>query len=509
MASPLIGIGTSPWKWGGINHKGATLFPEQVDKYIEKEIQKGATIGPFECIPFKTCPVAISPISTRPKRECKDRRVILDCSWPIGASLNDGIDKDVYLGKPFKLKYPTIDMLSRRIYQLSRENPKEDILLFKEDLDRAFRQLRGDPISVPLMGSHWRGGYYFDLVAVMGCRIAPYICQKTTNMLVYIHKEMGFHAFNYVDDFIGSEYRSRIYQAHKSFVNLLRDTGFQRSEKKSVPPTQVIEFVGNLVNTVDFTMGVTAACREEVLRELESWRTRVTCTRTQLESLIGKLQFMSNCIKPGRLFVSRLLNQLKGMQRNKWYHVTDEMRRDIKWWYLFLPDFQGCSIMWLIDVFQVDGEFAVNSCLKGAGGVRGDQYFKLKYPRWFLGKHDYKITHLELWAIIIAMRIWGEQVTGKVFRVKMDNEAVAQIVNSGRSQDLLLQKLLRELLWWTSKYECKIKSVHLSGQVNCMPDLLSRWHEGRAIADEFWSRGGESMCECRVRPEYLQFTHEW
>ena len=29
--------------------------------------------------------------------------------------------------------------------------------------------------------------YYFDLVMVMECRIAPYICQRTTNMISYIY----------------------------------------------------------------------------------------------------------------------------------------------------------------------------------------------------------------------------------------------------------------------------------------------------------------------------------
>ena len=52
-----------PLELGGINHKGATEFPEHVDAYIQKEITLGATIGPFENIPFSG-PVAISPIST-------------------------------------------------------------------------------------------------------------------------------------------------------------------------------------------------------------------------------------------------------------------------------------------------------------------------------------------------------------------------------------------------------------------------------------------------------------
>ena len=87
-----------PLKLGGINHKGATMYPEQIDKYLEKEKSLGGTIGPFEAIPF-VGPVAVSPLSTRPKKDADTRRVIMDCSWPIGSSLNDGLSKDNYLGE--------------------------------------------------------------------------------------------------------------------------------------------------------------------------------------------------------------------------------------------------------------------------------------------------------------------------------------------------------------------------------------------------------------------------
>ena len=100
-----------PLEMGGRNHKGATMFEADIDKYIANEIKCGATLGPFEKIPFKG-EVALSPLSSRPKRDSNKRRIILDCSWPIGCSLNDGISKDYYLGEPVTLKYPTVDSLA-------------------------------------------------------------------------------------------------------------------------------------------------------------------------------------------------------------------------------------------------------------------------------------------------------------------------------------------------------------------------------------------------------------
>ena len=57
----------------------------------------GVVISPFDAIPFKSG-VAISPLSLRPKGS-DDRRIIMDCSWPIGSLLNYSIDTDSHMGQ--------------------------------------------------------------------------------------------------------------------------------------------------------------------------------------------------------------------------------------------------------------------------------------------------------------------------------------------------------------------------------------------------------------------------
>ena len=329
-----------PLEMGGINHKGATQYESDIDEYIQWEIQAGVTIGPFDCLPFKSA-VGVSPLSSRAKKDSDKRQIILDCSWPIGTSLNDGMDKNKYLGQLCELKYPTIDSVTRKIFDMSRKEQAEKIFLYKEDLNAAFQQLFADPISVPLLGYRWRGLYYFDLVMVMGCRIAPYICQRTTNMITYLQKEMEYFLINYVDDFLGIEYESKVWEAHAAFIRLLDSLKIGRLVKKSVPPLQTVEFIGNLVDAESMTIGVTPGRKIEVLKELEAWKQKKSCTRRQLESLIGKLQFMSNCIKPGRLFISRLLNFMKGLKRDKYYYLDEEIRKDIKWWYCFSQAFKA------------------------------------------------------------------------------------------------------------------------------------------------------------------------
>ena len=109
-----------------------------------------------------------------------------------------------------------------------------------------------------------------------------------------------------------------------------------------------------------------------------------------------------------------------------------------------------------MDCAKVDEYLAVDACLDGAGGVSGQSYYRLRFPKK-IKKCNYTIVHLEMWAVIIAVRLWGSELFGKIVTIKSDNEAVARIVNTGRSYDLRLQKQLRELnvVVSTLQYEAK------------------------------------------------------
>jgi len=80
------------------NHKGATKFPEDINKYLKKESTYKAIVGPFKSNPFIE-PMAISPINSVPKKDSLERRVIVDMSFPENNSVNNGISKDQYLGE--------------------------------------------------------------------------------------------------------------------------------------------------------------------------------------------------------------------------------------------------------------------------------------------------------------------------------------------------------------------------------------------------------------------------
>ena len=104
--------------------------------------------------------------------------------------------------------------------------------------------------------------------------------------------------------------------------------------------------------------------------------------------------------------------------------------------------------MWLLDTVVIHQEMAMDMCMQAAGGVCSNEIFKTKFPAWIHKDKSHKIhiAHLELWSVIIAVKLWGEKLKGKIVRIRTDNESVANVINSGRANDIMLQKQLRELL---------------------------------------------------------------
>ena len=53
--------------------------------------------------------------------------------------------------------------------------------------------------------------------------------------------------YNYIDDFMSLDFEERSWSAYNVMDNLLRDIGVCEAEGKSVAPTQIIEFLGGVI----------------------------------------------------------------------------------------------------------------------------------------------------------------------------------------------------------------------------------------------------------------------
>ena len=185
----------SPLQWEGQNHKSAIDYPDDIEIYLAEERSFNAIVGPFKNHP---CPNGhISPFMSREKPQSNNRRVMIDLSWPLGQSVNSGINKTSYLGTDFTLVLPTVDHITDRLKLLGR-----GAHIYKLDISQAFRHIKVDPLDYNLLGLQWRH-VYVDTCIPFGSRHGSQIFQRLSDVVHYMMRRMGHSVINYVNDYVG------------------------------------------------------------------------------------------------------------------------------------------------------------------------------------------------------------------------------------------------------------------------------------------------------------------
>ena len=461
------------------NHKGAREYPAEVKSYLDSEISQGTVLGPFKCNPFET-KLFLSPLNTVPKHDTNERRIILDLSFPKGRAVNDFISKDKYLQEKVDLVYPKVDDL---VDLVKLKGP--GCYLFKKDLKKGFRQVFIDPGEYSRVGFKFKGNLYFDTVLSMGLRSSAHIFQRVTNAVTYMMFKVGIAVLNYLDDLAGAETPERACVAYSIFDSVLKTAGFVESPQKACPPSTKMVFVGVLFDTEKMSLEITQDRLLEIQELVAAWLVKETTSLKELQSLLGKLSFVSSCVRPGRVFVQRLLAFLRSIysQTHARVEIPHYILDDLKWWHTYLPYFNGVSMMTLKNC-QPDVEFATDSCLTGCGGVSGQEYFHAEFPAFIQDLHLH-INALELLTIVIALRIWGHKFKGKCLLVHCDNMASCWVLNRGSTRCSFMQTCLREICFLAAVGEYEVKARHIEGVQNRLPDMLSRWNLDAKYSKEF------------------------
>ena len=281
------------------NH--SSEFASAVEDYLHTECQEGALLGPFESPPHTK--FTWSPLMTRPKGE--GRRVILDLSFG-SYSVNKNTDTSTYDGLPFKLTLPNLESILPQLEQLD-----QDAFLFKVDVTRAFRNVRIDPADAVHLGMRWKGRYFLHKNLAFGAIHGTAIFQRITDLVRFLMAKRGFKVHNYIDDIYGVCHRDQVDEAFQALKDILTNIRLPLNHNKVFSPCRKLDIMGICVDVKSCTFSIAPKKMAEIVRECISMFLLDTFTKRELQSLLGKLLYVSRCVSQSRRFLNRMLATLR------------------------------------------------------------------------------------------------------------------------------------------------------------------------------------------------------
>lgn len=456
------------------NLKSVDQFSDVVYSKIFKEISDGRIAGPFSSPPFEN--FRISPLGIVPKKEKNSFRLIHHLSFPTGQSFNDQIDTNLS-----SVTYASYEDALSKLRYLGK-----GALMAKADIKSAFRLLPINPECFNSLGFFFDKKFYFDKCLPVGCSLSCFYFESFSSFLEWVVSVQSDSQFllHYLDDFLFLGLANSLDCTFllDTFFRICSDFGIPLAQEKTAWPSTCLEFLGITIDSelMEFRLP------EEKINKLSALlliiiRKKKVCLK-EMQSLLGLLAFASRIMPIGKVFSRKLYVSISGL-KSPFSHVriTHDMREDLLVWLQFLTHFNGKSV-WQ-EEFILDKDFFLFTDAAGSCGFAAiwQAHWCADHwnPKWQQKGLLKNIVLLELFPIIVALKIWGHYFKNKRILIRTDNKGVMYAINCLTSKSPPVIVLLCYLIFKCLHLNIWLKAIHVSGKDNDLADSLSRFQMDR------------------------------
>ena len=451
----------------------AQQHPEVIDDYLRKEITASNILGPFSSLSAPM--VHINRFGVIPKKHQPGKwRLITDLSFPEERSVNDAIDPTTC-----SLKYTTVEQVAKEAVLLGRGS-----LIAKIDIKSAYRLIPVAPEDRHYLGMNWKGKTYVDAKLPFGLRSAPKIFNAMADALEWCIASEGVEViYHYLDDFaiLGSPDSEQCSQNLEILKTVCMDLGVPLAPEKQAGPTTVIEFLGITIDTSKQELRLPADKLERLQLLTSEWKLRIgkqlqakkrpSCTREELESLLGVMNHACTVIPAGKAFLRQVISLVHSVAQ-PYHHIrlNKDFLSDLTWWNIFAKHWNGAALI----SGSHDNDIILTTDASGSWGCGawcGTAWFQLQ---WNAKSQCLQIAVKELIPVLIASFLWGDKWRGHNVLLYCDNEAVVLILNKRYSKDPYMAHMLRTLFFVEAQFQFQLKATHIPGSHNVLADCLSR-----------------------------------
>ena len=449
---------------------------DKMSKILMKELAEGF-VTKVECKP-----ICIHALGAVPKGDDGIRN-ITDCSRPVGKSVNYHCETllDNFC---FKSVEDVVTLLSHGDF------------MSVIDIKAAYR-------AVPILEAHrkYQGFswvlagekcWFVDNRLCFGLRLGPKYFNYISNFVYDVLSNVyGLNVVNYLDDFITvAPSMVECNVARDTIVNVLRFLGFHVAYEKLVSPSQIVTYLGIVIDSVRMELRLPDGKLRKLIDLLNYVESKNRVSKKDLECLGGLLSHCAHVVKGGKFFCKNVYKLYKEMvNRNlRYVNLNVEVKNDLRWWKRLCKFFNGSMRI-------VEQPFAFpmvsDSSLKGFAVYLNDD--------WVAGVWDDKdfinivsscchvaskplldkfekdnINVLELWPIVVGLKRWAYLFKNKSLDVVTDNTQVMFMLLNGGSINKCCCNWIREIFWITAIYNIKLVPKYINTKSNLVADTLSR-----------------------------------